>query len=241
MGNTPTIHNQAIKGQIAPAVLMPGDPKRAGYIAENYLKDAILVSNVRGIPVHTGSFEDTPVTVMASGMGCGSMGIYSHELFFDYDVECIIRVGTAGGLQPDLRLRDIIIALSASTDSGFDRQFELPAPFSPCASFPLALAAAEEAEKRGISIKAGMFFSGAAFHYTDEYLRRWKKVGALAAEMETAALYMNAMTAGKEALALCTVTDKVFEDEHCTVEERQESLDEMIVIALKTAARRTQR
>ena len=232
----PTIHNQAPAGSIAPAVLMPGDPLRADYIAHHYLKDAELLSRVRGIPVYTGLFRGVKVSVMASGMGAGSMGIYSHELFHDYNVQRILRVGTAGGLSPRLRLRDLVLALSCSTDSGFAAQFELPGQYAPCASFPLAQAAARTAEDMGLRVQAGMLFSGAAFHYRDDYLRRWADAGALAVEMETAALYMNAAIAGREALTLCTVTDMVFSGEHCSPEERQTSLDDMLLLALRVTA-----
>lgn len=232
----PTIHNQAPAGSIAPAVLMPGDPLRADYIAHRYLKDAELLSRVRGIPVYTGLFRGVKVSIMASGMGAGSMGIYSHELFHDYNVQRILRVGTAGGLSPRLRLRDLVLALSCSTDSGFASQFELPGQYAPCGSFALAQAAARTAETMGLRVQAGMIFSGAAFHYRDDYLRRWADAGALAVEMETAALYMNAASAGREALTLCTVTDMVFSGEHCSSDERQTSLDDMLLLALRVTA-----
>lgn len=163
------------------------------------------------------------------------MGIYSHELFHDYDVQRILRVGTAGGLSPRLQLRDLVLALSCSTDSGFASQFELPGQYAPCGSFPLAQAAARTAEDMSLRVQAGMLFSGAAFHYRDDYLRRWADAGALAVEMETAALYMNAASAGREALTLCTVTDMVFSGEHCSPEERQTSLDDMLLLALRVA------
>lgn len=235
MSTTPTIHNAAVKGQIAQTVLMPGDPMRATYLAKTYLTAPELMSNVRGIPVYTGRYQGCPVSVMASGMGSGSMGIYSHELYQDYGVERIIRVGTAGGLHPSLRLRDIVLALSASTDSGFAAQFELPGTFSPCCSLALARKAWEVGQQKGLSLQAGMLFTGAAFHYDNDYLARWAKVGALAVDMETAALYMNAQALGKEALTLCTVTDMVFQDVHCSVAERQESLDAMLTLALEVA------
>lgn len=237
MGTTPTIHISAGLGEIAPVVLMPGDPLRAAFIADNYLEDPKLVSNVRGIPAYTGFYRGTPVSVMASGIGAGSMGIYSNELFHNYEVKSIIRVGTAGGLRESLRLRDIVLALSCSTDSGFASQFELPGTFSPCCSFRLARAAAEAAEEIHLSFHAGMLFSGEAFHYQNDYLKRWADIGALAVEMETAALYMNALAAGREALTLCTVTDMVFTGDHCSVEERQSSLDEMVRLAIETAIR----
>lgn len=231
----PTIHNQAPVGKIAPTVLMPGDPLRADYIAQTYLSSAELLSRVRGIPVYTGLFRGVPVSVMASGMGAGSMGIYSHELYHDYNVQRILRVGTAGGLDPQLQLQDLLLALSCSTDSGFAAQFELPGIYAPCASFRLARIAAETAEKQGLSVRAGMFFSGEAFHYKESYLKRWAAAGALAVEMETAALYMNAAAAGREALTICTITDMVFDNRHCTPEERQTSLDDMLQLALQVA------
>ena len=233
----PTIHNAASLGQIAPAVLMPGDPKRADYIAARYLENAQLVSDVRGIPCYTGTFEGQPVSVMASGMGAGSMGIYSYELFHEYGVQRIIRVGTAGGLHPDLKLRDLVLGLSSSTDSGFAAQYQLPGVYNPCCSFSLARKAWEVGQEMGLSIQAGMLFSGAAFHYPEGFLERWRDMGALAVEMESAALYMNAMAAGKEALAVCIVTDMVFTGAHCSVAERQKCLDDMITLALKTAIR----
>lgn len=235
MSTTPTIHNDALCGQIAPAVLMPGDPLRATYLAETYLTSPQRYSNVRGIPVYTGTYRGVPVSVMASGMGAGSMGIYSHELYHDYNVERIIRVGTAGGMHPSLKLRDIVMGLSCSTDSGFATQFGLPGVFSPCCSFQLARTAARIGEEMGLSVQAGMLFSGAAFHYPDEFLRQWAQAGALAVEMETAALYMNALTAGRDALTICTISDMIFTGEHCTSQERQTSLDNMLKLALETA------
>lgn len=237
MGNTPTIHNAALLGQVAPAVVMPGDPLRATYLAENYLRDPVLYSDLRGIPVYTGTYRGVPVSVMASGMGAGSMGIYSHELFWDYRVERIVRAGTAGGLSSALSLRDIVLGISCSTDSGFAAQFELPGVFAPCCSFSLAATADQIGREKGLSVRGGMLFSGAAFHYTVNYLRRWEKAGALAVEMEAAALYMNAMTAGREALAICVITDMVFTGEHCSPQVRQTSLDDMLSLALDTAVR----
>ena len=230
-----TIHNAAQPGQIAPAVLMPGDPLRADYIAEHYLENPQLLSRVRGIPVYTGTYKGKPVSVMASGMGSGSMGIYSYELFHEYNVQKIIRVGTAGGLHPDLKLRDLVLGLSSSTDSGFATQYQLPGVFNPCCSFNLARKAWEVGQDMGLSLQAGMLFSGAAFHYPEGFLEKWRDMGALAVEMESAALYMNAMAAGKEALAVCTITDMVFTPDHCSVEERQKCLDDMLTLALRVA------
>ena len=230
-----TPHNAAQMGDFAKTVLMPGDPLRAKFIADTFLEDAKLVNNVRGIQGYTGTYKGTPVSVMASGMGMPSIGIYSHELFWDYRVERIVRAGTAGGLSPALSLRDVVLGVSCSTDSGFAAQFELPGAFAPCCSFSLASAADRIGREKGLSIRGGMLFSGAAFHYTDSYLRRWAEAGALAVEMETAALYMNAMTADREALAICTITDMVFTGERCSPQERQTSLDAMLSLALDTA------
>ena len=232
-----TIHNAADKGQIAPSVLMPGDPKRAQYIATNFLENPELVSDVRGIYCYTGTYEGKPVSVMASGMGQGSMGIYSYELFNEYDVQKIIRVGTAGGLHPSLKLRDLVLGLSASTDSNFALQYQAPGTFNPCCSFSLAQKAWEAGKELGMNLAPGMIFSAAAFHYPQDFLERWRDMGALAIEMETAALYMNAMKAGKEALSICTITDMIFTGEACSVEERQMCLNNMITVALKAATR----
>ena len=197
-----TIHNAADFGQIAPAVLMPGDPKRAQYIAMTFLENPQLVSDVRGILCYTGTYEGKPVSVMGSGMGQGSIGIYSYELFNEYDVQRIIRVGTAGGLHPSLHLRDLVLGRSASTDSNFAAQYQMPGTFNPCCSFNLAQTAWEAGKELGLNIAPGMLFSGAAFHYPEGFLERWRDMGALAVEMETTALYMNAMKAGKEALTI---------------------------------------
>ncbi|BFL45490.1 purine-nucleoside phosphorylase [Lactonifactor longoviformis] len=229
---TPTLHNQAEKGQIAECVLMPGDPQRARFIAENYLADARLVSEVRGIYAYTGSCRGRKVSVMASGMGAGSMGIYSYELFQFYGVEKIIRVGSAGGLSPHLALRDIVIGTASSTDTGYALQYGLPGTLAPCGDFGLARKAFDYAEKKGLGCRAGMLFSGEAFYYEEEILRKWAQMGALAVEMESAALYMNAAKTHKKALAICTISDLVFSGEKCSVEERQNSFDDMIKMAL---------
>lgn len=231
--SAPTIHNAALRGQIAPTVLMPGDPQRASFIAENFLKEPKLLSNIRGIPVYSGSYHGQPVSVMASGMGVGSMGIYSYELFSAYEVEQIIRVGSAGGLHPSLRLRDVVIAIASHTDSGFANQYELFGTVVPCADFSLAARASGYAKQKDIRAIAGPIFSGVAFHYEDAYLKRWAEMGALAVEMESAALYLNAARLGKRALALCTISDLVFTGEHCSPKERETSFEEMIRMALE--------
>lgn len=231
----PTIHNSAKCGEIAKTVLMPGDPLRAKFIAESYLGDAKMVSSVRNTYAYTGDHNGKTISVMASGMGASSMGIYSHELFAFYGVEKIIRVGSAGGIHPDLRLRDIVIATGSHTDTGYARQFDMPGTIAPVASFELAYAAYEYAGKHQLSAVMGTVFSGEAFYYEDEMLSRWLKMGALAVEMESAALYMNAARLGKQALALCTISDLVFTGERCSAQERQDSFHEMIEMALAIA------
>lgn len=232
---TPTLHNAARLGDIAATVLMPGDPLRAKFIAESFLADAKLVSDVRGIYAYTGGYKGKRVSVMASGMGASSMGIYSHELFEFYEVESIIRVGSAGGLHPSLKLGDVVIGLASSTDTGYAAQFDLPGVFAPSADFGLVERAVSYARANNISAVVGRLFSGEAFYYDDARLRRWAAMGVLAVEMESAALYMNAARSGKKAVALCTISDMVFTGEGCTTLERQESFSDMITMALEMA------
>lgn len=229
---TPTIHNAARLDQIAKTVLMPGDPLRAKYIAEKFLQNPELVSQVRNIYCYTGTYQGKPVSVMGSGMGTGSMSIYSHELFFAYDVDTIIRVGSAGGLHPSLKLRDVVVALASSTDSGCMRHLDLPGQLSLCADYGLVERAVACARARNLSVRVGPVFSGDIFHYPADYFDRWTSLGMLAVEMESAALYLNAAQAGKKAVALCTISDLMFSGEACTAQERQESFDDMILTAL---------
>lgn len=235
MSQTPTIHNAARLGEIAKTVLMPGDPLRARYIAEHFLEQPRLVSDVRNIYCYTGAYQGKPVSVMASGMGAGSMSIYSYELFHFYDVDAIIRVGSAGGLHPSLKLRDIVVAQASSTDSGYAAHFELPGTLAPCGDYELIAKAAEYGRAHGLSVRVGPVVSGEGFYYPDSWNRKWAAMGMLAVEMESAALYMNAAEAGKKAVALCTISDLVFTGEACTTQERQESFDDMIRMALSMA------
>ena len=230
-----TIHNKAEKGQIAEAVLMPGDPKRAEYIARTYLEDAVLVNDVRCAYCFTGSYKGKRISVMASGMGSGSMGIYSHELFHDYGVERIIRVGSAGGISPGLKLNDIVIASASCTDSGYITHFGLPGTFAPAADFSLMRKAAEHMEANGISYQAGLVFSGAAFHYPDGFFGKWAAMSVLAVEMESAALYINAAEAGKKALCLCTISDNLLDGGKLSPDERETAFGRMITTALEIA------
>ena len=232
----PTPHNSAEKGQIAKTVLMPGDPLRAKYIAENFLQNAALVNNVRGVQGYTGTYGGVPVTVMASGMGIPAIGIYSYELYNFYDVENIIRIGSAGALADDLKLRDVVAGMSAGTDSNFAQKFGVPGALAPTADFTLLRTAVECAEEKGLRIRVGSLLSSDSFYNDDPTaLDRWKKMGVLAVEMEAAGLYLTAARAGRRALCLCTISDHIYRPEKLSHEERQLGFDEMISLALETA------
>ena len=236
MSNIPTPHITAKEGDFARTVLMPGDPLRAKYIAENFLTDAVLVNNVRGVNGYTGMYNGKRVSVMASGMGMPSMGIYSYELFKFYDVDNIIRIGTAGSLQPDLKIRDLAIAMGACTDSNYAAQYELPGTFAPIASFDLLRKAVDQAEKMGnFGYKVGNVASSDVFYSERPTMEAWQKMGVLAVEMETAALYMNAARTGKNALTICTISDSLVTGEVTTSEERQTSFADMMKVALEIA------
>ena len=236
MSNIPTPHITAKEGDFARTVLMPGDPLRAKYIAENFLTDAVLVNNVRGVNGYTGMYNGKRVSVMASGMGMPSMGIYSYELFKFYDVDNIIRIGPAGSLQPDLKIRDLAIAMGACTDSNYAAQYELPGTFAPIASFDLLRKAVDQAEKMGnVGYKVGNVASSDVFYSERPTMEAWQKMGVLAVEMETAALYMNAARTGKNALTICTISDSLVTGEVTTSEERQTSFADMMKVALEIA------
>ena len=236
MSNIPTPHITAKEGDFARTVLMPGDPLRAKYIAGNFLTDAVVVNNVRGVNGYTGMYNGKRVSVMASGMGMPSMGIYSYELFKFYDVDNIIRIGTAGSLQPDLKIRDLAIAMGACTDSNYAAQYELPGTFAPIASFDLLRKAVDQAEKMGnVGYKVGNVASSDVFYSERPTMEAWQKMGVLAVEMETAALYMNAARTGKNALTICTISDSLVTGEITTSEERQTSFADMMKVALEIA------
>ncbi len=231
-----TPHILANKEDFAKTVLMPGDPLRSKFIAENFLEDAKLVNNVRGIHGYTGLYRGKRVSVHASGMGIPSIGIYSWELFNFFDVENIIRVGSAGAFHDDLRLMDIVAAMGASTDSNFAHQFNLKGHFAPIADYKLLSTAVKAAESMGKEIKVGNMFSSDNF-YDDgsDGAEQWKKMGILGVEMEAAGLYMNAARSGKRALCICTISDHIFKKEELSPEDRQTSFKDMINIALETA------
>ncbi|MDD5920132.1 MAG: purine-nucleoside phosphorylase, partial [Oscillospiraceae bacterium] len=215
-----------------------GDPLRAKFIAETFLEKAILVNNVRGIGGYTGFYQGKEVSVMASGMGMPSMGIYSYELFQFYDVDHIIRIGTAGAIRADLKVRDIVVGMAACTNSSFVKQYQLPGDYAPIASYRMLETAVNTAKKQGVELVVGNLYSSDTFYdEREDSLLRWQKMGVLAVEMEAAALYMNAALTGKEALAICTISDCPLTGESCSSEERQNSFTQMMEIALQTAIR----
>ncbi|MBQ7836945.1 MAG: purine-nucleoside phosphorylase [Clostridia bacterium] len=239
-----TPHIKAEKGDFAKTVLMPGDPKRSEFIARNFLSDARLVNDVRGVQGYTGTYGGATVSVMASGMGMPSMGIYSYELFKFFDVENILRVGSIGSMNVDVKIRDIIIAQGACTNSSYVNDFRLPGHFAPIASYELVRCAVEEADKMGLCRHVGNVLSSDVFYNDEEglaenerSLAKWSKMGVLGVEMEAAALYMNASRLGKRALAICTVSDSLVTGEATTSEERQNSFTQMMELALNTAVR----
>ena len=231
----PTPHNNAKKGDIAKTVLMPGDPLRAKFIAENYLEDAVCYNEIRGMFGYTGKYKGVPVSVQGSGMGNSSIGIYSWELFNVYDVDNIIRVGTAGAIADNVNLRDIVIGMSASTNSAYVNQFRLPGTYAPTASWSILSAAVKAAEAKGSTFHVGNVFSSDMFYDDEDSLAEWQKMNVLAIEMEAAALYMNAARAGKNALAILTISDCPLRGLATTPEERQTTFLDMMEIGLETA------
>lgn len=231
-----TPHNSAEKSQIAKTVLMPGDPLRAKFIAETFLDNAVLVNNVRGVQGYTGTRNGIPVTVMASGMGIPSIGIYSYELYNHYNVENIIRVGSAGALSDDLKLMDVVAGISACTNSNFASQYDLPGTIAPTASYDLLRAAVDCGKLRGMNMRVGSVLSADNFYNDDNAaMDKWKRMGVLAVEMEAAGLYLTAQRAGKHALCLCTISDHIYKPGELTPEERQMGFSEMIELALDVA------
>ena len=231
-----TPHIKATSADFAPTVLMPGDPLRAKFVAENFLENARLVNNVRGIQGYTGTYKGKPVSVMASGMGMPSIGIYSYELFNFFGVENIIRIGSAGGLAESIQLRDVIIGMGACTNSSYQEQYGLGGNFAPIASYELLKKAVEEAEKIGVRYQVGNLLSSDVFYNANpNFNDPWYKMGVLGVEMEAAALYMNAAAAGKRALAICTVSDHIIRGEALDADARQNTFTDMMEIALNVA------
>ena len=239
-----TPHNNAAKGEFAKTVLMPGDPLRAKFIAETFLTDPKLVNNVRGVQGYTGTYKGVPVSVMASGMGMPSIGIYSYELFNAFGVRNIIRIGSAGSMDPDVKVRDIVIAQGACTNSDFAHQYHLDGTFAPIASFDMLRKSVEACEELGATYHVGNILSSDNFYGDDEGVPEaldpgycWRKMGVMAAEMEAAALYMTAARWKKNALCICTISDHILTGEALPPEERQTSFREMMQVALETAVK----
>ncbi|MGI6215285.1 MAG: purine-nucleoside phosphorylase [Christensenellales bacterium] len=235
MMQTPTLHNEAKKGDFARTVLMPGDPLRAEFIAKTYLENAKLVNNVRGIKGYTGTYKGKKVSVMGSGMGIPSIGIYSYELFNAYGVEQIIRVGSAGMINPKLKVRDLVIGMSAYSNSSYGKQYGFDGNLAPCADYELLSAAFFEAEKIGINTMVGPIFSTDIFYNAKDPLPELQKLGVLAVEMEAYALYLNAAYAGKKALCMCQISDNPFTGESLSPAEVRETFTQMMEIALNIA------
>lgn len=231
----PTPHINAKLGDFAPTVLMPGDPLRSKLIAEKLLTNARLVNNLRGVQGYTGEYKGKPVSVMASGMGMPSMGIYSYELFNYYGVENIIRIGSAGMISQKLKVRDIVVGMSAYTNSNFGHQFGFDGNVAPCCSYELLAAAMKAGEKLGQVPVPGALYSSDTFYDESQPLGKLQKLGVLAVEMEAAALYLNAARAGKNALSICTISDNPFTGEELSAEDRQNTFIKMMEIALEIA------
>ena len=216
---------------------MPGDPLRSAFIAETFLENPRLVNNVRGIHGYTGSYRGTPVSVMASGMGMPSIGIYSYELYSHYGVENILRIGSAGAISGKLKLRDVVAAQGACTNSRFARQYGLPGTFAPIASFQLLETAVAAAREMGVEMPVGNLLSSDVFYDASESTMKWAKMGVLAVEMESAALYMTAAYLGKRALAICSISDSLVTGEALPAKDRQSTFTTMMKIALETAVK----
>ena len=235
MSQIPTPHITAREGDFARTVLMPGDPLRSKFIAEHFLTDAVLVNNVRGVQGYTGYYQGKRVSVMASGMGMPAIGIYSYELYNFYGVENIIRIGSAGAMTDKLHLRDIVAGISAYTNSSFGRQFGFDGQLAPCCSYELLEKAMQAGKALGQQPVAGAIYSSDCFYDDSAPLGKLQKLGVLCVEMEAAALYLNAARAGKNALALLTISDNPFTGEGLTAEERQNTFTRMMEIALAIA------
>ena len=233
----PTPHINAPKDAFAKTVLMPGDPFRAKRIAEKYLKNAVLVNDVRGVQGYTGEYKGKKVSVMASGMGIPSIGIYSYELYHAYNVENIIRIGTCGALQKEIKVKDLVVATGACTDSNYAESFGLKGVISAVPSFKLLKKADEMVNKLGLQDKTrfGQLFTTDVFYRDTNDTLQWTKMGVIGVEMEAYGLYLNAARAGKNALAICSISDNMVTKQELTAEERTKSVDEMITLALEIA------
>ncbi|MCI1722972.1 MAG: purine-nucleoside phosphorylase [Lachnospiraceae bacterium] len=236
MANIPTPHIRAKKNDFAKTVLMPGDPLRAKYIAENYLKDAKLVTDVRNVLGYTGTYNGKKISVMASGMGMPSIGIYSYELYQFYGVENIVRIGSAGSIRKDVQLKDIVLAEGASTTSSWQDQFHLYGTFAPIASWNLLYKAVKASEKLKTKVVVGNVLSEDVFYSEDpENVRKWQNLGIICLEMESAALYMNAAKLGKNALAMFSISDEILTGKCLSSKDREVGFGKMMELALELA------
>ena len=231
----PTPHINAPAGAFADTVLMPGDPLRSRMIAEQFLEDPVLVNDVRSIQGYTGTWQGKRVSVMASGMGCPSIGIYSYELFKYYNVKNIIRLGSAGAMSEKLKLGDVVVAMSAYNNSSYVKQFGFHGDNAPCADFELLSKAMRNAKKMKLNVFCGPVFTSEAFYGESEDTKALQKLGVLAVEMEASALYMNAALTGKNALTICTISDSTITGESMSAEARQNSFTDMIRLGLSLA------
>ena len=228
---TPTPHIGAKLGDIAETVIMAGDPLRVKFMAENFLDDPVQFNNVRGMLGYTGTYKGKRVSVMGHGMGMPSIGIYTYELYNFYGVKTIIRVGSAGSIQHDLHVGDLVVAMGACTNSNYGCQYELPGSFAPIADFSLVRGAVETCERLGYRYKVGNVFSSDTFYSENAHNDKWINMGVLAVEMEIAALYMNAARSGNRALGICTISDHILTGEVTTAEERQTTFTHMMDVA----------
>ena len=231
MATTPTPHIGAQKGEIAETVIMAGDPLRVKFMAETFLENPVLFNNVRGMLGYTGTYKGHRVSVMGHGMGMPSIGIYTYELYNFYGVKTIIRVGSAGSINNDLHVGDLVIAMGACTNSCYAQSFELPGTFAPIADFGLARGAAEACERLGYHYMVGNVLSSDVFYHENPHTDRWMNMGVLAVEMEIAGLYLNAARSGNRALGICTISDHMLTGEVTTAEERQTTFTHMMDVA----------
>ncbi|MBQ5971002.1 MAG: purine-nucleoside phosphorylase [Prevotella sp.] len=231
MANTPTAHIGAKYGEIAETVIMAGDPLRVKFMAEKFLDNPVLFNNVRGMLGFTGTYKGKRVSVMGHGMGMPSIGIYTYELYNFYGVKTIIRVGSAGSIQTDLHVGDLVIAAGVCTNSTYANQYELPGTFAPIADFELLRHAADTCDKLGYRYKVGNVFSSDVFYSENAHNDKWINMGVLAVEMEIAGLYMNAARSGNRALGICTISDHIITGEVTTAEERQTTFTKMMDVA----------
>ncbi|WP_314328352.1 purine-nucleoside phosphorylase [Fusobacterium pseudoperiodonticum] len=231
-----SVHIAAKNGEIADTVLLPGDPKRAKWIAENFLENAVCYTDIRGMLGFTGTYKGKRISVQGTGMGIPSMSIYITELMKDYGVKTLIRVGSAGSYQEDVKIRDIVVALSTSTDSNINNRRFKGASFAPTVNFDLLSKVLKTAEEKNIKIKAGNILTSDEFYNDDpSYFKKWAEFGVLAVEMETAALYTLASKYKAKALSILTVSDSLVSPEITSSEEREKTFNEMIELALETA------